>query len=131
MHGFKDVMAREPMGLVSIPVGETGSAGPNCYAVVTEGDCLSPEYQHGDILVCDPDQTPKSGDFVTIWWKGGKQKPSVKRLALSLPPREFWGSGGDLEGVIMCEQLCPPRHLQFGLAQIEAVHKVIAKAASV
>ena len=127
MYGFEETRAREPMAQVSIPAADAGHAGPNRYAVATEGDCLYPEYQHGDIVICDPDQEPEAGDFVVIWWKGGGRKPSVKRLTASLPPREWWGMGGGGEWLLCCEQLNPPRPLQAKLAQVEAVHKVIAR----
>lgn len=129
MYGFHETRAREPIGQISIPAAEAG--GSNCYAVAIEGNCLYPEYQHGDIVICDPDQEPGIGDYVLIWWKGGGQQPSMKRLALLLPPRELWGMGGDCEWLLCCEQLNPPRSLHEKLADVEAVHRVIARAGTV
>jgi phage repressor protein C with HTH and peptisase S24 domain len=121
-----DEAITNPMGRVTIPADLT--AGPSAYALIAEGDCLSPEYGPGDVLICDPDATPAKGDFVAVWWKDGSSKPSVKRLGLGLPPRDLWGAKSELEAVLICEQLNPPKRLSARLSTVDAVHKVIGKA---
>jgi hypothetical protein len=113
-----------PMGEVRLP--HNLNAGPNVYALATQGDCMSPEIEHGDVLICDPDAEIRAGDMVAVWFKGGRD-PSVKRLVLGLPPRDLWDTP-DLQGMLICGQLNPPKRLSARLSTIEAVHRVIGKA---
>ena len=48
------------IGAVEIP--DSFCAGPKSYAMTAEGDCLAPQFQDGDIIVCDPDQVPTPGN---------------------------------------------------------------------
>lgn len=100
--------------------------GPNTYAVKAVGDCLSPVYDDGDVLACDPDAALAVGDYVAIWWKDGRQ-PMVKRLTMGVPAKESWQLKG-LEWWLCCEQHNPPRDYEFSSREVEAVHKVLGKA---
>lgn len=111
-----------PLGFAPTPDGV--NAGPDCYALVVEGEHLSPQYQNGDVLLCDPDAKPEPGDFVAVWWRDSEQS-SVKRLALALPPGEL-GEMAWADAQLVCEQLNPPKTLAASMSQVAAVHKVIA-----
>lgn len=96
------------------------NAGPKSYGAMVTGDCLAPAYHEGDVIVCDPDQSPAQGDFVAIWWKNAAKLPSVKRLALSIP-RE--GAGGE----IVLQQLNPPHAFPVRMSEVEVIHRAIGK----
>jgi hypothetical protein len=108
-----------PAGLFAV-LSAGMNAGPTSYGAMVTGDCLLPDYHDGDVIVCDPDRSPKEGDFVAIWWKNATRLPSVKRLALSI-------SGKDVEGGIVLEQLNPPHAFPVRMSDVEAIHKVIGK----
>lgn len=116
---------KRPLGHAKVPEGIT--VGPNGYAMNTVGDCLSPVFNEGDVVLCDPDQAALAGDYVAIWWKGGDRQPHIKRLAYALPPNGLWDSDV-LEAVIVVEQLNPPKRLAADLSRVAAVHKVLGKA---
>ena len=93
-----------------------------------DGDCLAPFYDHGDLLLCDPDAEMVAGDFVTVWWKDEKSQPASKRLLMAPPPKEFWGLGGDAVFMLFLEQLNPPRTYQIDASKVAAIHKILGKA---
>lgn len=126
VHDYNDSRKRVPMSFANIPLSM--NAGENTYALKADGDCLSPVYCPGDILVCDPDQAPAPGDFVAVWWRGGVRLPSVKRLVRALPPRALWELDGDFQAMLICEQINPPKRLSAPMTQIQAVHKILGKA---
>lgn len=43
--------------------------GPNAYVAAAAGACLEPHIRPGDALLVDPDQVPKPGDFVSVWFR--------------------------------------------------------------
>jgi hypothetical protein len=96
------------------------NAGPKSYGALVTGDCLAPAYCDGDIIACDPDQSPGEGDFIAIWWKDSTRLPSIKRLASLL-------SRNDGKGPLYLEQLNPPHAFSALMSDVEAVHKVIGK----
>lgn len=96
------------------------NAGPKSYGAMVTGDCLLPDYHDGDVIVCDPDQSPTEGDFVAIWWKNATRLPSIKRLALSI-------SREGAKGEIVLEQLNPPHAFSVRMSDVEVIHKVIGK----
>jgi hypothetical protein len=122
-HDYQTAITAAPLGHVQpMPNG-----GPNCYAVKTIGDCMAPDVNDGDLVLCDPDQLPMAGDYVAVWWKGGERPPNIKRLVTTLPPRAFWDNA-DFEAVVVVEQLNPPKRLAADMTRVEAVHKVLGKA---
>lgn len=126
VHNYNESRNRSPLSFVKVPLSL--EAGENTYALKADGDCLSPFYCPGDILVCDPDQAPAPGDFVAVWWRGGVRLPSAKRLVRALPPRDLWKLNGELQAMLICEQLNPPKRLSAPMTQIQAVHKILGKA---
>ena len=111
--------------LDKVRVPKSINPGPKTYALTAEGVCLQPAYNPGDIVVCDPDQMPEPGDFVAIWWKGGLEQPSIKRLTMGLPKREWWNVKGDFDFILAVEQINPFKALSAPLSKVDAVHKVI------
>lgn len=123
MNASIEHVKSNPLGFAQVPEGV--SAGPDCYALAVEGEQLSPQYQNGDVLLCDPDAMPEPGDFVAVWWRDSKQ-PSVKRLTHALPPGEL-GEMDWADALLVCEQLNPPKTLAAPLSQVAAVHRVVAR----
>jgi phage repressor protein C with HTH and peptisase S24 domain len=112
----------------TIRVPTSLNPGQNSYALTASGMCLAPIYGSGDVLICDPDQPPLPGDFVSVWWKDGKRQPSAKRLVLALPPKEMTSLKQiEFQLLLVCEQLNPPKQLVAQWDDIEAVHKIIGK----
>lgn len=99
--------------------------GPESYAVGIDGDCMLPDLQSGDIVICDPSQPPEPGDLVGIWWKNGSMQPALKKLVMSLPPREWWDMGGEAKALLCIEMLNPPTRMTVELSDVDAIHKVI------
>lgn len=40
------------------------SSGKNTFGLVVEGDSMEPKFHAGDVLIVDPDRSPKGGDYV-------------------------------------------------------------------
>lgn len=123
-QNLSTAITSKPLGYAKLPA--LMNSGPNAYALIVEGDCMAPDFNHGDTVICDPDNRPALGDIVAVWWKGGTAPPNIKRLALALPPAELWNSD-DFEAMMVVEQLNPPKRLGADLSRIEAVHKVLGK----
>lgn len=118
-------IASNPLGYAKPPASM--NPGPNAYALNCDGDCMAPEFNNGDTVICDPDNPAALGDYVVVWWKGGTAPPNIKRLALALPPRELWCGGDWFEAALVVEQINPRKRLAADLSRIEAVHKVLGK----
>ncbi len=123
-HEYRKAIAAVP--LAHARVSPTMKPGPNAYALRTEGDCLAPDINDGDVVICDPDAQPSLGDFIAIWWKGGSMPPGIKRLVSTLPPRAFWDNDA-LEAVVIVEQSNPPKRLAPVMARVAEIHKVLGK----
>lgn len=119
-HSFEALMEAPHTANVRAPQ----EVGPHAYALLCDGDCMSPSIRHGEAVICDPDQQPKVGDFVAIWWKNSERPPAVKRLCLAVPPREFW-SAGELTGVLVVEQINPQKRLSASLDEVDRIHKIV------
>lgn len=114
----------EPIDYVNVP--ESLKHDVNSYAVLVDGNCLNPYFQHGDKLLCDPSANSAAGDFVAIWWKNGNRQPCVKRLVLGLPPTSIRDSKF-CQALLVVEQLNPYKQLSALWNDVEAIHKVISK----
>ena len=66
------------MGFVDAP----DNAGPGSFAIIVSGKSMEPEFQEGEIVVVDPDKTPRHNDFVVIVLEGRK-KPLIRRYVVS------------------------------------------------
>ena len=105
---------------------------PNQYALKGVGDCMVPVLQDGELMVCDKRREPVPGDTVALiftrevarkWGVSGL----VKKLAMALPP---WDLAGDACGLIVVDQLNPPRRYVIPTTDVLAVHMVIGIAES-
>ena len=125
----KDLPGR-PTGNGFLSVPTKLKLGPKCYAVAIDGDCMAPEFRHGERVICDPDNWEIThGDTIAIWWKDHTRQPLIKRLVFGLPDQRFWvKSNGNAAFMLAAEQLNPPRQYIFSCADIESVHKVVVKA---
>ena len=108
----------------TIACPKSACPGPKSYAMSAEGDCLLPEYKSGDIVICDPDQSPEPGDLVGIWWKDGARQPWIKKLFAPIPSLQGLASKGCRKGVFV-EMLNPPEIIDLDPLDIDAIHKVI------
>ena len=89
------------------------------YACETKGDCMEPAFRAGEYAIVCPLTRPERGDRVLLYLEG-EEKPLLKQLVL-------WITSGDIEPVIIVEQLNPPKHLYYKPAQVRAVHTVIGR----
>ena len=103
---------------------------PNRYALKGVGVCMAPLFEDGVLLVCDKRPEPVPGDIVSlIFTQEAAQKwgfPGlVKKLAMALPP---WNLIGDACGLVVADQINPPRRYCIPTSDLLAVHKVIGTA---
>ena len=101
---------------------------PDQYAVPGYGRCMSPVFNDGDLLVCDKNQKPEAGDEVIVHFRREYAQlygvPGwVKRLGTAPP------SIGT-EGLIIVDQLSPPRRFTVPSCHISAIHKIVGTAES-
>jgi hypothetical protein len=105
---------------------------PAQYALTGEGKCMEPLILDGTVLVMDKGQPPKRGDVVSLfftrdaaarWGAPGL----VKRLAMNLPATSL-PSGAF--GLVVVEQINPPRQYVIPSGDILAVHKCVGSAVS-
>ncbi len=105
---------------------------PDVYSLTGVGRCMEPLIPDGTLIVFDKHQPPQRGDIVgliftpeaaQVWGMPGM----VKRLALSLPPENI-PSG--CTGLVIVEQINPPRQYRVPVTDLLAVHKAIGTAES-
>lgn len=100
---------------------------PDQYALVGIGQCMAPLIADGTLMVFDKRPEPRPGDIVGLvltqeaakrWGVPGL----LKRLALALPdPRG---------GLVVVDQINPPRRYCIPTIDVLAVHKAIGTAES-
>lgn len=101
---------------------------PDLHALRGHGTCMEPEIADGTLLVIDKREIPEPGDVVSIIFtreaaKRWKLPGLVKKLAFSLPPPELDGSG--MVGLIVADQLNPPRRYAIPTSDVLAVYKCV------
>ena len=100
---------------------------PDVYAAPGRGSCMEPLIADGTSLVFDKREEPKPGNLVALWFTR-EAAPSFgdpgwfKRL-VSVPPP-------GLDGLIVVEQLNPPRRYSIPATAVLAIHKAVATAES-
>lgn len=104
-------------------------AMPDHYALIVVGQCMTPLIAAGTLLVFDKRQRPCPGDIVGLVFTREAAKrwdcPGlVKRLALALPDLL------DTEGLVVVDQINPPRRYCIPTGDVLAVHKVVGTAES-
>ena len=67
----------DSMDYVYVP---SGIYKKRLYAVTAEGDSMSPKINHGDIVICDPEQMPNNGDIVHYTVDG---ESGIKKIKFS------------------------------------------------
>ena len=105
------------------------------YAAIGYGTCMEPELRNGDCFVFQKSASVSPGDIVGVWWKPehvspGRPQQWLKRLVMGGPPDMEYPClrRGELEFVIVVEQLNPPRLFQIKCSQILALHRCIGVA---
>ena len=100
---------------------------PDQYALKAVGYCMAPMIPDGTLMVFDKRHEPTPGDIVGVvftpdaaaqWGLPGL----VKRLVLALPP------AGLRTGLVVVEQISPPRQYVIPMTDVLAVHKAIGTA---
>ena len=107
---------------------------PDLHALHGYGTCMEPLIADGTLLVVDKRETPCPGDVVSViftreaaarWRLPGM----VKKLALALPPMDV-GAGGEVVGLVVLDQINPPRRYAIPTTDVLAVHKCVGTATS-
>ena len=102
---------------------------PDQYALVGIGQCMAPLIPDGTLMVFDKRPEPRPGDIVGLVFTREAAKrwglPGLfKRLALALPPSDECG------GLVVVDQLNPPRRYCIPTGDVLAVHKAVGTAES-
>ena len=105
---------------------------PDQYALKGVGDCMAPLLADGGLIACDKRRELVPGDIVClIFTQDAAQKWGVpgliKKLAMALPP---WNLASDAIGLVVVDQLNPPRRYCIPTTDLLAAHKVIGIAES-
>jgi hypothetical protein len=105
---------------------------PDQYALTGVGQCMAPMIADGTLLVFDKRQEPQRGDIVgLVFTREAAQRWGVpgllKRLAFALPPSDL---PRDFQGLVVVDQINPPRRYAIPTSDILAVHKAIGTAES-
>jgi hypothetical protein len=100
---------------------------PDQYALKAVGDCMTPVLSSGTLIVCDKRVEPEPDDIVSLIFTQEVAERRglpglVKKLAMALPP---WNMTGDAMGLVVVDQLNPPRRYCIPTTDLLAVHKVI------
>lgn len=96
---------------------------PVLYALTGKGACMEPLLPDGSLLAFDKRLEPHGGDIVSLFFTRDAARRRgmpgmIKRLITSLPPQGF-------DGLLVVEQLNPPRTMTVPSADVLAVHKFI------
>ena len=100
--------AGKRQGTAYIPT-ELVEGRPNAYAAFLSGDCLTPTFKDGDMVLVDPDKEPAPGDYVVLGKRGWQSHaarlvekgmfPLVKDNHHPAPYRAY---GETIVGVVVC-----------------------------
>ena len=108
--------------LISPPPRFADRIAEGCYFAPLKGTCLEPEIFDGDMVLADPNRTPEIGEFAIFWPSNGRN-PSIKRLVTAIPPT--FAPGSEVSGVLIVEQLNPPKQYLSPADRFKAIHAVI------
>ena len=102
---------------------------PDQYALTAVGTCMAPLIDDGAVIVFDKRKEPQRGDVVGIVFSKQAARQwgvpgLVKKLAFALPPSGMPG------GLIVVDQINPPRRYCIPTRDVLAVHKAIGTAES-
>ena len=98
---------------------------PDVYALTGVGTCMEPLFKDGVLLAFDKRQQPMPGDIVGLIFTREaalrRNLPgSLKRLVMGVPTAGF-------DGLIIAEQINPPRVYSFPTTDVLAVHKCVGR----
>ena len=105
---------------------------PDEYALIAVGHCMEPLIANGTLLVFDKRQEPRRGDIVGLIFTREAaerwQLPGLlKKLAMALPPSDL---PRGCEGLVVVDQINPPRRYCIPMSDVLAVHKAVGTAES-
>ena len=87
------------------------------YAVYVENDRMYPRYRPGKLLYVDPHRRPLPDDDVVIEMNAPKEGDAGRGYIRAFLKRT--------STKLIVEQFNPPKRLEFDLADVKAVHRVI------
>ena len=91
------------------------------YIMGTDGTCMMPEIEDGELVLMAPDAPIRPGDIVGLHFRDRRQ-PLIKRLVIPVSD-----GATTLYGLpaVLVEQLNPPRRYLFSFgAEVVAIHRV-------
>lgn len=106
-------------------------AFPEQYAMVCDGDCMFPLYEHGQRLVFSKSAPLKPGQPVLLFRKPEAtppgENPMLFKQLVSGPSKAYWEAGrppirGNVRPVVTVRMLNPPRTLFFPADDLLGVH---------
>ncbi|MCD2325012.1 hypothetical protein LQ953_13390 [Sphingomonas sp. IC-56] len=97
---------------------------PPRYALPGIGHCLEPLVKNGTLVAFDKERQPEPGNIVGLIFtreaaKGRGVPGMIKRLAMALPPT---GLPKGCSGLVVVEQINPPRRYHIPVDELLAVH---------
>ena len=118
-------MATAPLAPAPLPFIHPDDM-PDVYALTGVGTCMEPLLPHGACLVFDKRESPEPGDIVGLIFTPAaaarRGMPGwLKRLTAPPPPEGF-------DGLIIVEQINPPRTYSVPTTDVLAIHKFIGTA---
>jgi Peptidase S24-like len=99
------------------------------YALIGDGDCMSPIIENGTCIGVDPKVRAKAGDIVVVWPASGT-RPSIKRLTHNIPffVKGFpylLPKGSEVSPVLLMESINPNQHFSIECCKVKALHVAI------
>ena len=88
LQKIKNEQYLDKVDLVPISARLSEHAGENAFALLIKDESMTPELRLNDVLVINPDVTPKPGDFVVVLIKGDDQAMVRKYKQLSASKSE-------------------------------------------
>ena len=88
----------------------------NVFALEITGDSMSPRFEAGDLIYCQL-VPPRAGDDVVVELYGDEASPAGKSFVKRYVKRA--------SGILHCRQFNPPVALEFDVADIKAVYRII------
>lgn len=76
---------------IPVSTAVSDSIGKNAFALQIKDESMMPEFRINDVIVVDPDTSPKPGDFVVAWIEGEQEViiRKYKQLSASKESQQF------------------------------------------
>lgn len=89
----------------------------NAYGLYVVGDCMSPRYDNGDLVIIHPGRPVRPGDYVVVQFKkDGERAAGIKRLKRRTALR------------VVLEQINPLAEITIEAADIISIHRILTPA---